>query len=210
MGKRWQTDPTPHRGRQVPWSIGQVSVRQRLIELEFRNGFRLGGIESVGLIEFEEALGRRPSGRQWRRLGREIEVGQDGANGNGIGDEGDDAHRSTAGRADERQHVVDTRDEGGPARRPTTARRATRRSLAVTGGSQNPTGADPSRGSVPGHTSVPLGQVAFAELRLGIAPIELDPIEAVVDGEFEFLARGGFYTREQIGLGYFLTPKDMV
>jgi len=57
--------------------------------------------------------------------------------------------------------------------------------------------------------SVPAGQVAYADLRLGIAPIELDPIEAVVDGEFEFLARGGFYTREQIGLGYFLTPNDM-
>ena len=49
-------------------------------------------------------------------------IGENGANGNGIGDEGDDAHRSTATtlravpRADERQHIVDARDEGSPAR----------------------------------------------------------------------------------------------
>ncbi len=106
------------------WSVGQVSVRQRLIELEFRNGFRIGGVESAGLIELEEALRRRPSGRQWRGLGREIEIGENGAYGNGIRNEGDDAHRSTTGRADERQHIVDTRDEGGPARGCAAARGA--------------------------------------------------------------------------------------
>ena len=93
-----------------------LSVWQRLIELEFRNGLRIGGVEFAGLIEFEEALGRRPSRRQWRGSGGEIEMGKDGANGNGIGDERDDAHRSTTGRANERQDIVDTRDEGGPAR----------------------------------------------------------------------------------------------
>ncbi len=66
------------------------------------NGLRIGGVEFAGLIEFEEArtrcprCPRRPSGRQWRGLGGEIEIGQNGAYGNGIGDEGDDAHRSTA------------------------------------------------------------------------------------------------------------------
>ena len=54
-----------------------------MIELEFRNGFRIGGVESAGLIELEEALRRRPSGRQWRGLGREIEIGENGAYGNG-------------------------------------------------------------------------------------------------------------------------------
>ena len=49
-----------------------LSVWQRLIELEgtarsvVRNGFRIGGVEPAGLIELEDALGRRPSGRQWR------------------------------------------------------------------------------------------------------------------------------------------------
>ena len=45
----------PASGTAGPGSVGQVSVRQRLIELEFRNGFRIGGVESAGLIELEEA-----------------------------------------------------------------------------------------------------------------------------------------------------------
>ena len=57
--------------------------------------------------------------------------------------------------------------------------------------------------------SVAPGQTAFTDLRLGIDPVVLDPIEAVVDGQFAVLARGGFYTREQVGLGYFLTPEEM-
>ncbi len=40
-----------------------LSVGQRLIELKFRNGFRIGGVEPAGLIELEDALGRRPSGK---------------------------------------------------------------------------------------------------------------------------------------------------
>ena len=66
-------------GERIRPRVGQVSVRQRLIELEFRNRFRIGGVESAGLIELEEALRRRPSGRQWRGLGREIEIGENGA-----------------------------------------------------------------------------------------------------------------------------------
>ena len=76
MGRRWRTDPTPRRGWQVQGPSVYVSVGQRLIKLEFRNGFRIGGVESAGLIELEEALRRRPSGRQWRGLGREIEIGE--------------------------------------------------------------------------------------------------------------------------------------
>ena len=81
---------------------GVLSVRQRLIELEFGNGFRIGGVEPAGLIELEDArprcarCPRCPSGRQWRGSGGEIEIGQNGANGNGIRNEGDDAHRSAA------------------------------------------------------------------------------------------------------------------
>ena len=75
----------PASGTAGPGSVGQLSVGQRLIELEFRNGFRNGGVESAGLIELEEArprfarCPRRPSGRQWRGLGREIEIGENGA-----------------------------------------------------------------------------------------------------------------------------------
>ena len=90
----------PASGTAGPGSVGQVSVGQRLIELEgtaqsvVRNGFRIGGVEPAGLIELEDALGRCPSGRQWRGSGGEIEMRENGAYGNGIGDERDDAHRS--------------------------------------------------------------------------------------------------------------------
>ncbi len=48
-----------------------LSVGQGLIELEFRNGFRIGGVEPAGLIEREDDLGRCASRSQWRgRVGR--------------------------------------------------------------------------------------------------------------------------------------------
>ena len=105
-----------------PWSVGQVSIGQGLIELEFGNRFRIGRVEPADLIEREHALGWSASRRQWRGSGGEIEIGEDAADGNGIRNEGDDAHRSTATtlravpRADEREDVIDVRDEGGPAR----------------------------------------------------------------------------------------------
>ena len=117
-GQEMAHGPGPESGAEGPWSVGQVSVGLRLIELEgtarsvVRNGLRIGGVKPVSLIELEDALGRRPSGRQWRGSGGEIQVGEDGANGNGIGDEGDDAHRSTTTtlravpRADERQDII--------------------------------------------------------------------------------------------------------
>ena len=61
-GRRWVSGMDPQtrgdRGMEVV-----LSVRQRLIELEFGNGFRIGRVEPAGLIELENALGRRPSGR---------------------------------------------------------------------------------------------------------------------------------------------------
>ena len=104
----------PASGTAGPGSVGQVSLglsqsaTDRLIELEFGNRFRIGRVEPAGLIEREEALGWSASRREWRGSGGEIEIGQNGADGNGIGDEGDDAHRGTATtlravpRADER------------------------------------------------------------------------------------------------------------
>ena len=52
---------------------------------------------------------------------------ENGANGIGIGNEGDDAHGSTTTtlravpRADERQDIIDASDEGGPSRGSTAA-----------------------------------------------------------------------------------------
>ena len=134
-------------GGRAGWSLkpegqrhgGVLSVSQRLIELEgtarsvVGNRFRIGGVEPIGLIEPEQArprfarCPRRPSGRQWRGSGGEIEIGEDGVYGKGIGDEGDDAHRSTTTtlcavpRADERQDIIDASDEGGPSRGSTPA-----------------------------------------------------------------------------------------
>ncbi len=70
--------PGPESGTEGPWSVGQVSVWERLIEFEFGSGFWIGGVEPADLIEREEALGRRPSRRQWRGSGGEIEIGEDG------------------------------------------------------------------------------------------------------------------------------------
>ncbi len=70
--------------------MGRLSVGQGRIELEFRDGFGVGGVERTALIELEHPLGR------------EIEMGEDRAHWNGIDDERDDAHRSPARRADER------------------------------------------------------------------------------------------------------------
>ena len=89
-----------------------LSVGQRLIELEYRNGFGIGGLEPAALVELEDTLGRRPSRRQWRGSGGESEMREDGVNGNGVRNEGDDVHRSTARRAEERENIIDASDEG--------------------------------------------------------------------------------------------------
>ena len=100
---------------------GVLSSGQGLIEVEFWDGLRIGGIESGGLIEPELGLGWGASGTQGRRPAGKIEVGEDGANGNGIGNEGDDAHRSTTRGADEGEQLIDPGDEGGPSRGSTAA-----------------------------------------------------------------------------------------
>ena len=86
-----------------------------------RDRLRIRGIESGGLIEPEVGLGWGTGGTQQRRPAGKIEVDEDGAYGNGIGDEGDDAHRSTTGRAHERERLIDPGDEGSPSRGSTAA-----------------------------------------------------------------------------------------
>ena len=116
MGERGQTLKPEGHGR------GRVlSVGQGLIELNLGDRFRIRGIESGGLIEPEVGLGWGAGGTQERRQTGKIEVGENGANGNGIGDEGDDAHGSAARRADERQNIIDPGNKGGPSRGSTAA-----------------------------------------------------------------------------------------
>lgn len=111
--------PDPASGTAGP--SNDITVGEGLIELVFRNGFGVGGIESEGLIEPEVGLGWGTGGTQERRPAGKIEVGEDGANGNGNGDEGDDAHRSTTRRANERQDIIDASDKRGPSRGSTAA-----------------------------------------------------------------------------------------
>ena len=68
-------------------SFELVSVRQGLIELEFGDRLRIRGIEFGGLIEREVSLGWGAGGTQQRRPAGKIEVGENGVDGIGIGDE---------------------------------------------------------------------------------------------------------------------------
>ena len=111
--------PDPASGTAGP--SNDITVGEGLIELVFRNGFGVGGIESEGLIEPEVGLGWGTGGTQEGRPAGKIEVGEDGANGNGIGDEGDDTHGSTARRAHERKDIIDASDEASPSRGSTAA-----------------------------------------------------------------------------------------
>ena len=119
-------DP-PIGGGRVRGPLGYISAGQGLIEFVFGNRFRIGGIESGRLIEPEHGLGWGAGGTQERRPTGKIEVGEDGADGNGIGDEGDDAHGSAATtlravpRADERQNIIDASDKRSPSRGSTAA-----------------------------------------------------------------------------------------
>ena len=83
---------------------GVLSVGQGLIEVQLWDRLRIRGIESGGLIEPEFGLGWGAGGTQGRRPTGKIEVREDRTNGNG--NEGDDAHRSTAGWADERERLA--------------------------------------------------------------------------------------------------------
>ena len=100
---------------------GYISVGQGLIELVFRNGLRIGGIESERLVEPELGLGWGAGGTQERRPTGKIEADEDGADGRWIGDKGNDTHGSAARGADEREDLIDASDEGSPSRGGTAA-----------------------------------------------------------------------------------------
>ena len=122
-------------GSVVRGPSGYISVGYGLIELEFRKGLRISGIESGRLIESELGLGWAAGGSQERRPTGKIEADEDRADGRWIGDEGDDTHGSAARGADEREDIIDASDKGGPSRGSTAAWggsvRRTRRGLSA-------------------------------------------------------------------------------
>ena len=88
------------------WMCGWAAMGEQGQTLK-PGGHGRGRLLSVGqgLIEPQVGLGWGAGGTQGRRPTGKIEVGEDGANGKGIGDEGDDAHGSAARRAEERQDL---------------------------------------------------------------------------------------------------------
>jgi hypothetical protein len=104
-----------------------------LIEIVFRSGFGLGGIELGALVEVvregflgglvclptagphgELGLRRSPGGMDQWRGGGLIDVGEDSVDGLRVGEECDEGEGSLAGWTDEGKHLVDPGQEGGP------------------------------------------------------------------------------------------------
>jgi hypothetical protein len=93
-----------------------------LVEIEVRDGFRLGGIEGGGLVEVEGGTGLEGRVTSWRRAGggqrgrgvREPEVAKDAEHGEGVGEEGEDPHFATAVGAAQREGFVDPGEQPRP------------------------------------------------------------------------------------------------
>ena len=96
------------------FSVVEV-VGQRLVELEVGHGLRIGWVEARRLVEQEVPLRWAASGREGRRPVGKVEVQEDGGEDGWIGEEGEDLHGAAAGRAEERQDLIDPGEEHGPA-----------------------------------------------------------------------------------------------
>ena len=99
-------------------SSGVEVVARGLVEVEVRDVVRLGGVEGWRLTEEldeEIALGRSAGGREGRGFMGEIEVEEDSRDDGRIGQKREDLHLGAAGGTHERQHVVDAREQDGPA-----------------------------------------------------------------------------------------------
>ena len=88
---------------------------QRLVELKVGYGLRIGWVEARRLVEQEVPLRWAASGREGRRPVGKVEVQEDGGEDGWIGQEGEDLHGAAAGRAEERQDLIDPGEEHGPA-----------------------------------------------------------------------------------------------
>jgi hypothetical protein len=91
--------------------IGRVEG-VRLVEVV--GGERVHRSDGVG-VELECGLGGSAGGRESGRGVREVEAAEDGADGVGVGEEGEDAHIRSAVGASEGEDLVDAGEEAGPA-----------------------------------------------------------------------------------------------
>src|SRR5690606_24534542 len=94
-----------------------------LIEVEVRDGIRLGGIEGWRLVEVQERIGvigrlgvRRGAGgaERWHGGGKS-EMAEDAGHDQGVRKEGEDAHLGAAVGAAEREDLIDAGEQSGPA-----------------------------------------------------------------------------------------------
>jgi hypothetical protein len=99
---------------QIESSVVEV-LGQRLVELEVGEGLGIGGVEARRLVEQEGSLGRAASGRERRRPVGEVEVQKNSGDDRRVGEKGEDLHGAAAGRAEERQDLVDAGEEHGPS-----------------------------------------------------------------------------------------------
>jgi hypothetical protein len=128
----------PNRGegrgnRFVEWrpDAARPSGAAGLIEVELRDGLGLGRVQGRRLVEvvggervhrsgvigveLECGLGRSAGRGESGRGVREVEAAEDGADGLGVGEEGEDAHVRSAVGAAEGEDLVDAGEESGPA-----------------------------------------------------------------------------------------------
>ena len=108
-----------------------------LIEIVFRNGLGLGGVELGALVEVvgegflgdlvcfptagphvEFGLRRSPGGMKERGRGRLPDVGQDLCDGLRVDQKGDELEGRPAGWTDQGEGFIDPSQEGGPSGRP--------------------------------------------------------------------------------------------
>ena len=99
---------------------GVLSIGQGLVEVEVWDRLWIRGIETGGLIKPELGLGWGAGGTQERRPAGKIEVGQDRADGKGIGSEGDDGSSERPRSTDAATSCLFSRPEiaescGGPS-----------------------------------------------------------------------------------------------
>ena len=103
-----------------PFSVVEVGG-QRLVDLEgtarsvVGDVLGVGGVKARRLVQHEVTLGWAASRCEGRGLVGKVEVNEDGGDDGWVGEEGEDPHGAAASRAEERQDLVDTGEEHGPA-----------------------------------------------------------------------------------------------
>jgi hypothetical protein len=113
-----------------------ASAGAALVEVELGYGLGVGRVERgclvEVLIEVEGEFRGSTGGSERRRRGGQAEVFEDGVHGFGLSEGGEDAQLTAAGRAQQRQDLVDAGEQASPPR--TVDAEASRRGAVPVGG----------------------------------------------------------------------------